>query len=540
MNTSVNVTGFSSNSIDHFLGIPYAESPTGLRRFKQPEPKVYNATLNGTDFPPACLQPNFAPWNASGISEDCLTLSVLAPTGAAGSNWSLPVMVFIHGGNFTQGAASTYASPQFVSYGASTGRPFVLVTLNYRLGVLGFAAGPDVARTSSANLGLRDQRLALRWVQDNIMSFGGDPAKVVAFGQGAGAVSIGLHLLNATQDLFRGAILQSGAPSSALIWNVTETREAYNTFAAAAGCKAPNATNLGSRSTWECLSRSPAGRLQDAAAAGATTKGVLPSAWAPSIDGDVVRQSPYVSLENGTFSRVPVITGNCKDEGTLFTDPTTPDNTTLRTVMDALVRAAVDDTLVNATEAAYPNIPRIGSPFDTGNETFGLSPKFKQLAAVTGDLLVQSRRRHHLSQATVNNVSMWSYEWWGRMPAPAYVGIPHTAELEYVFGRATSNYTAQEQAAGRGIMNYWLNFAYYLDPNGPPQQSTKRNNDGASESASGVGDTGWTDGAWWPQYGGEHNTLIMEPGNFRIAPDTYREDQMRVFEGETAARALHY
>jgi carboxylesterase type B len=394
------------------------------------------------------MQENVEPWNSSGISEDCLSLSVLAPAGAAGTNSSLPVMVFIHGGGFFQGSGAAYASPEFVAYGASTARPVVLVTLNYRLGILGFGMGPDVARAQAANLGLRDQLLALRWVRDNIAAFGGDPAKVTAFGQSAGAISIGLHLLNATQDLFRGAILQSGAPSTLPVWNATEAPpEAYEALAAAAGCKAPNATNLGSRSTWECLARSPAARLHGAAA---------PFAWAPSIDGELVRQSPWVTLENGTFSRIPLISGNCKDEATLVTDPALAANTSFQAILDGLVRAPVNQTLVNATAAAYPDVPWMGSPFDTGNETFGLSPRFKQVSAVTGDLLFQSRRRHHLAQAGANNVSAWSYEWWGRMPAaPASWGIPHTAELEYVFGRAGSNYTAEEQAAGRGIMNYW-------------------------------------------------------------------------------------
>jgi hypothetical protein len=88
---------------------------------------------------------------------------------------------------------------------------------------------------------------------------------------------------------------------------------------------------------------------------------------------------------------------------------------------------------------------------------------------------------------------------------------------------------------GEGMANGRLNFAYYLDPNGP--QQAKRNNGGEGTDGS---DAGWTDGTWWPQHGGERNTLVMEPGNFRIVPDTYREDQMRVFEGETAARELHY
>jgi carboxylesterase type B len=325
-----------------------------------------------------------------------------------------------------------------IQYATSVDRPFILVTMNYRLDIFGFGYGRDVAENKAGNLGLRDQILALQWVQENIAAFGGDADKVTLFGQSAGAISTSLLMLNQTQDLFRGAIMHSGAQSTAPITNTSVGWNApYNVTAVNAGCMAPNTTNMGtSTSTWDCLSRIPGEALL---AASVAMKHMdiysLPFTWAPSIDGDLIPDSPYTMLEQGIFARIPFITGNTKDEGTVFIPQGVNISTVpFSTAVGLLEPNPVDPSAVAALAEAYPNIPALGSPYDTGNETFGRDAYYKQLASLIGDVAFQSRRRHFLRQANKANFTQtWSYDFWGSPPdgADPSLGGKYHGDPEY-------------------------------------------------------------------------------------------------------------
>jgi para-nitrobenzyl esterase len=196
-----------SDQVRTWRGIPYAEAPVGELRWAPPQPaEPWTGERDASSYGPACLQ---APRESAGLvgpiddtDEDCLTLNVSRP--ATGDD--LPVMVWIHGGAFLYGAGSTplYNSPALVQRGV------VLVTLNYRLGRLGFFAHPALSG-GVANFGLLDQVAALEWVRDNIAAFGGDPADVTVFGESAGGVSVNaLMAMPAADGLFARAITQSG------------------------------------------------------------------------------------------------------------------------------------------------------------------------------------------------------------------------------------------------------------------------------------------------------------------------------------------
>lgn len=331
-----------------------------------------------------------------------------------------------YGGGFIAGAASTYISGPMIQYGVDTKRPFILVAMNYRLGILGWGYGKDVAQNKAGNLGIRDQILALEFVRDHISAFGGDPAKVTLFGQSAGAISTSIIMLNQTQNLFRGAIMQSGAQSTAPITNTSTGWNApYNNTAQNAGCMAPNTTNLGNLTTWQCLKRIPADTLMAAAAkTKASLQYSLPYIWAPSVDGDIVPESPWKMLQEGRFSRVPFITGNVRDEGT-GTLPTWLNSSIPLSFAFGLLQPQVSNpSSFLKVLAAYPNVTALGSPYGTGNETFGLDPIFKQAASIVGDEAFQSRRRYFIRQANKFNFTRtWSYEFRGETPgAPPYTG----------------------------------------------------------------------------------------------------------------------
>lgn len=175
------------------------------------------------------------------VSEDCLTLNIYRPSNVS-STKRLPVAVYIHGGLFKHGSGRDprYNMTSLLQVAVQNEQEFIGVTLNYRLSSWGFLYGTEVAKEGVANLGLKDQRMALRWIQDNIEAFGGDPTKVTIWGQEAGAYSVGLQLLaygGRDDGLFRAAVAQSGSPT--LMWpSVTadEWQPLYNEFLNATNC----------------------------------------------------------------------------------------------------------------------------------------------------------------------------------------------------------------------------------------------------------------------------------------------------------------
>jgi para-nitrobenzyl esterase len=201
------VRGFADGPVHRFNGIPYAKPPVGELRWEPPErPARWHGVRDATEFGPACVQPATGPLVPERRAEDCLYLNVTTPAGGARGK---PVMVWLHGGGFTAGAGGQYDPDRIATQG-----DVVVVTVNYRLGALGFFAHPDLG-PDGANLGLQDQIAALRWVRQNARAFGGDPHNVTAFGQSAGAMSIcALVRSPRAQGLIDRAILQSGTCST--------------------------------------------------------------------------------------------------------------------------------------------------------------------------------------------------------------------------------------------------------------------------------------------------------------------------------------
>ncbi|KAM7315061.1 cholinesterase 1-like [Ixodes scapularis] len=211
------VRGFSQclrgTVVNTFIGIRYGKAPTGELRFREPQPaEPWSGVLNATETPPACIQGNvyrgveWAVPDETEQSEDCLFLNVWSPV-VPPSTSNLTVMVWIHGGGFSQGSSSlpVYDGAFLAAFGH-----VVVVSMNYRLGSLGFLHGST--QSAPGNQGLLDQALALRWVRDNIPSFGGDPGSVTLFGESAGSQAVLFHLLSpVSRPLFQRAIMQSGS-----------------------------------------------------------------------------------------------------------------------------------------------------------------------------------------------------------------------------------------------------------------------------------------------------------------------------------------
>jgi para-nitrobenzyl esterase len=298
------VRGVTQGQVQSFKAIPYAAPPVGKLRWMPPqEPADWTGIRDASDFSSACPQkrpPNFV---FEG-DEDCLYLNVFKPSDAKG----LPVIVFIHGGANVQYSAG-FKSPNGVAIydGSSLAKNgnAVVVTLNYRLGVLGFIGHEKLSKTSgyngSGNYAYMDQNLALKWVQRNIAAFGGDPNNVTLFGQSAGAKSVWVHMTSPLSGgLFHRAIVHSGVREGA-----RDLRHAEQMGAELSqSLKCSNAAD-----ELACMRDKPANVVVDAMPSGGGT-----GKYATVVDNKVLTDSPIAIMRLGRHHKVPVLLGNVADE----------------------------------------------------------------------------------------------------------------------------------------------------------------------------------------------------------------------------------
>ena len=308
--TAGRVAGVEEDGLAVFRGVPFARPPVGRWRFRPPQPvEPWAGVRQATEFGPWAPQDNTALTDVFGGAElpkeeDCLTLNVWTP---AADGARRPVMVWIHGGAFVTGSGSLvlYRGHSLARHG-----DVVVVTINYRLGVLGFAAHPDLLDEEtglSANWGILDQIAALEWVRDNIAGFGGDPGAVTVFGESAGAMSVSTLLgMPRAAGLFHRAIAQSGGPVGVA-------------FDAGARTTAMVAETLGLDGAVAGLRDVPVERILAAQATIASTVtigGGLP--FVPVIDGTAIPQPPLVGIHGGVSAGVSVLAGTNREEMTFF------------------------------------------------------------------------------------------------------------------------------------------------------------------------------------------------------------------------------
>ncbi|MFC8597309.1 carboxylesterase/lipase family protein [Isoptericola sp. NPDC057191] len=285
-----------------FRGVPYAAPPTGELRWKPPQPvSPWSGVRAATAYPPVCPQ---APPSPNGQSEDCLYLNVTVPSGTA-ADAKLPVIVWIHGGGFELGEGADYEASDLASHGA------VVVTINYRLGLLGFLSHPALADRggASGNYGLMDQQAALRWVHRNIAGFGGDAKNVTIAGQSAGGLSVAMHLASpGAKGLFQRAVIQSGA-FAPVQKTLAQAEKEGVASAAAVGCADQDADQTPGQ-TADCLRHVPVETLV-AHQPLSITPGV--------VDGAVLPRSVGDAIATGRFHRVPILNGVNTQENRIFT-----------------------------------------------------------------------------------------------------------------------------------------------------------------------------------------------------------------------------
>ncbi|SJK98687.1 uncharacterized protein ARMOST_01956 [Armillaria ostoyae] len=439
--------GYYSGNLSVFLGVPFASPPLGSLRFAPPQaPVEVDGIQNATGFGAACPQqlstiPDVLPFeitmgSPSNVSEDCLTVNVWAPANASKT---LPVVMWIYGGGFETGYTEAYDASDLVERSLILNEPVVFVSANYRVNAFGFLGGQEVQDAGLSNIGLRDQRFVMRWIQSYISTFGGDPTRVTLWGESAGAISVGLHLLyngGTTEGLFRGVFMESGAPWTTR--DISYGQPSFDRIAHETGCDT-------SDSVIDCLRDVP----YDTFMAAINT---LPSvfnysslnvAFQPYNDGLLLDQNAQKAVQQGRFAHVGYYP--------LYVDPTDPE---FLGYVNTMYFPELSSKRVNNLSSAYSNDPATGSPFGSGNN-YTLTPEYKRIAAFNGDYSFQAPRRHFLEVASITQPA-WAY--W------AYHGSDLTEFFSFG-GSASGNDFIGTDAL--------VNFATNLDPNYSPNTTDR-------------------------------------------------------------------
>ncbi|MBI4952657.1 MAG: carboxylesterase family protein [Myxococcales bacterium] len=318
------VQGILAGELRVFLGIPYAAPPVGASRFRPPQPAAHFATpFDASHYGPVCPQLGREAESDGEVgaddpvdgSEDCLHLNVWTHADER----ARPVMVFIHGGGFQQGSNS---KPYYEGSNLARAADVVIVTVNYRLGVLGFLAHEALAAESpegsAGNYGLRDQVAALGWVRDNIAAFGGDPNNVTIFGESAGAMSVcALVASPLARGLFARAIAQSGGGCHD-VPSLREDPRGRGRSGFARGLEVARAAGCADTpDLLACLRSRDAASLVRAGAQPGAVKGVFALRFGPVVDGAVLTATPFERARQGGLE-VPLVAGSNADEATIF------------------------------------------------------------------------------------------------------------------------------------------------------------------------------------------------------------------------------
>jgi len=480
------VVGATSDGVDSFLGIPYAQPPVGDLRLR-PARSVNESfgTLQATSTPKSCpqflQQINSANLigdalafllqlpiiqAADNTAEDCLTMSVWRPAGID-ETANLPVVFWIFGGGFELGSTNMYNGASIVERSVNLSAPIIFVEVNYRVGGFGFLPGKELTAEGSTNLGLRDQRLGLHWTAENIKAFGGDPSKVTIWGESAGSISVFDQLVINGGDntyngkpLFVGGIMNSGSVVPADTTAAPQAQAIYDAVVKGGGCQKAN-------DTLACLRKLPYGVFLDAASSvpGLFSDRSLDLSYLPRPDptNNFFSISPELAVDS--YAKVPIIIGDQEDEGTLFSIVTNNISTNAQ-LIDYLATYFPGNP--NATELVtglvnlYPDYPNAGqptgSPYNTGSKN-NIYPQFKRIAAILGDITFTLTRRVYLDYIN-GQTPAWSYLNSFDYGTPV-LGTFHGADISAYFPSSSS----QDSFLSVLFQTYFVSFINYGDPN---------------------------------------------------------------------------
>lgn len=462
--TSGELRGFVQDGLNVYLGIPYAKAPTGSLRFKAPEPQPrWSGVFDAYTYGPVCPQvydPIELEPKENVHQENCLTLNIWAPAAAGDKK---AVMVFIHGGGFVEGASKEqlYEGSPLAKKG-----DVIVVNLNYRLGLLGFldfSVFGGAAYADSANNGVRDQLLALQWVQDNIAAFGGDSQNVTVFGESAGGASVSALLgIDQPQNYFKRAVIMSGSPLhpaevSASIAKIIR-----------------DDSGISPAFVWKYAPTAGITYIQDqvSKAVGSPLSDLL---FAPTYgENNVVKRSPLEAAQQGTTSGIDLMIGTMANELSYweFYDTET-DHICDQTISDNLI-TAIDTDQAAQVQELY-NLYKQNPEYSNYSEG-------EMVMRIEGDYVFRLPALL-LAEAQSKNGNTFLYQAEYPVNLPEYPcqnnHSPHGSELSFVFGKINESSgtdfiglsrdaqdTTVRQRLMDEMMSAWINFAKTGNPNG--------------------------------------------------------------------------
>ena len=478
------IRGYKNDGLEIFKGIPYAARPIGDLRFKPPMSDPWPGLLEAYDFGPECPQaiPPLLMTPPNPQSEpDCLTLNIWTPSA---DDEKRPVMVWIHGGGFTVGSGRLYDGSHLANRGN-----IVVITINYRLGALGFLFIPEI----TANVGLLDQIFALKWIQKNIEFFGGNPDNVTVFGQSAGGISVSTFLaVSEATGLFNRIIAQSGACNPISY----QTKEGL-----AMTRKILSKANVSFEDTEELMKIS-AYELVRAVTETEEFPARIP--WPitipPYIDGTLIPEHPLDIISKGSASNIDILIGTNQEESKLWNIylPVNKEATEIemkKRIHQSLNvigrRGQVADNLIQA----YTNRGKNYTPQEI-LDAFFTDLEFR----IPAIRLTESQLKHN------PNVYMYLFNW----PSPFWrgkFGSCHTTELPFVFGMMEDPYWniwsgkgKEETILSEKMMDAWIAFARTGDPN---HSSIPH----------------------WPKYDLDHRRTMILGKEFKVVDDPYGNER---------------
>ncbi|KAH7906742.1 Alpha/Beta hydrolase protein [Hygrophoropsis aurantiaca] len=477
-------TGVNEGPLLKFLGIPYAQPPIADLRFRLPQSlPPYTGSYLATSSGPSC--PQLGP--GLPVVVEGLTIDIIKPANTI-SETNLPVVVLnrfcFKSGAFDFGGSSTMDGGVIVQRSIELNEPIIYVSMNFRQQVKDAGVG---------NIGLYDQRLALRWVQKYITAFGGDPARVTIWGESSGAISVALQMLTNggnSEGLFRAAFMQSGA--SIPLGDITRGQAYYDDIVSRTNCE-------GSKDTLACLRTIPYDDLKAAVdnSPRVLSYQSLQLAWLPRIDGVFLTKSPAELVDEDSVAQIPFISGNCDDEGTVFSfaNSNVTTDSEFREYITQYWLPTANSSIIDTFMELYPSNITLGSPFDTGSAN-ALTPQFKRLAAFQGDVVFHGPRRHFVQQrAQSGKQKVWSFLS-KRLKSLPYLGSAHASDLLNVYGPGD-------------MTDYLIRFVVNLNPNG-----------------GGRGNAAF----YWPEYSLQDKQLLTFLDSvttpLAISTDTYRSQAL--------------
>ena len=545
---------------DAFLGIPYAQNAGGQNRYRIPQSlnETWTDTRSAKNYSDACpsLFPNMD--NLYGMSENCLSINIVRPTGVDESA-NLPVMFWIHGGSYQVGTTGlpNYNLSYIVERSAQIGRPIIGASINYRLAGWVNLYSIELQGTGNTNLALRDMRKALAWVSENVAAFGGNPNSVTIWGESSGSFAVGQLLLTyggRTDNLFHRSIQESGSATTAWCNGTEWYQPLYDDLVTSLNCS-------DEIDTLACLREAPYEDLLPLLSRFPTINGG--PGYYPTVDGDIYPMYPSEAYETGQFARhIPHLYGTNIDEGT----DNAPSDGVINTDED-LYSFLLGSTGFDLPESAvreimdlYPDDPTIGIPANTGMERYAEhGVQYKRIAAIMGDVFYHAPRQFdtrlytkHATNGSKTYVYRFNTRGWANGTnetyvdtvgnfAPRYKGVAHASELGFVWNNpAFRGSWAGYVELSHLMTDLWINFAYGGTPNGlfVSNSSVGSGNYTVVKDAVHVEQTIENANVtglvvpYWPEYDaegldGRGLNLVLQTqgqGGFYIEPDDYRSE----------------